>query len=130
MPLPEEHLRRLDACLRDREGALARIREGEGPAEEALVHETLLVLGRDPLVLWALDDLCEDPSSAQRDGAVAYFNRYGVPIPADADVRFIRLGARVRVEATFVHSGFQYTVAWDRDEGFSVDQRRPVVPSD
>jgi hypothetical protein len=122
VPLPQDHLRRLDRCLAWHEEALAEIRAGDGDEEDALLHETLLVIGRDPYVLWALDELARDPSLAVRFEAPAYFNRFGVPMPADADVRFVHADRSVRVEATFDHGPHHYSVTWDRSVGFAVDR--------
>lgn len=122
MPVPDQHLRRLDRCLEDHERALARIRAGRGSEEDALVHETLLVIGRNPYVLWALDELWDHPSHAVRYDAPTYFNRFGVPVPLDADVRFVTDDRDVRVEAAFEHGPHRYVVSWDRSEGFSLER--------
>lgn len=122
MPIPDDHLRRLDRCLAGHERALARIREGEGSEEDALVHETILTIGRDPYVLWALDELWDHPSMATRCDAPTYFRRAGIPLPLDADVRFEAVGRHIRVQATFEHGPHRYVVSWDRAAGFSMER--------
>ena len=130
MPLPESHLEALEGCLWIHREQLRGLDDVISSRDHdlAVFHETVLTLGRDRRVLSALGDLHDHPERSRRVSASTFFNAHRVPVPRDADVRFLGPLDRPRVEAVFSHGDLAYALVWDAESGFEIlaGSRQPL----
>jgi hypothetical protein len=84
VPIPDDHLQRLEADLSAREGWLRTLRRQIATLEdEASAHEMILALGRDPDLLLVLHELHDHPELGQRiaEEPRSFFEERGVRVP-------------------------------------------------
>jgi hypothetical protein len=126
MPIPEDHLQRLNENLSTQEHWLRTLRRQiAGLQDEASAYEMILALGRDQTLLQALNDLYDQPELLERavDDPRAFFEERSVRIPDDATVTVKtvivnRHPPRYAVEARFVTATLKYGVGWSPRVGF------------
>ena len=128
MPIPEDHLQRLEENLLAQERWLRTLRQHiAGLQDEVLAYEMILALGRDQRLLRVLGDLCDQPElfdEAAGDPR-AFFQERSVPFPDDATLTVktvtVNRGPRqYTVEARFVTATLKYGVGWSPRVGFYV----------
>jgi hypothetical protein len=123
MPLPPEHLEQLETALRQHEERLHSLQEQIGLLQqEALIHEKMIGLGRQPKFMAALNDAYDEPGLMQRiaDDADAYARRYGVVLPEGLVVEAPVNSEGTRLFAYLREGGLEYGVQWDHADGFGV----------
>jgi len=121
MPIPDDHLQRLEADLSGRERWLRTLRlQIAGLEDEASAHEMILVLGRDPDLLQVLHELYDRPELGERiaQDPRSFFEERGIQLPDDATVTVTSDGQRSAIEARFLTSTLEYGVGWSRRDGF------------
>jgi hypothetical protein len=121
VPIPREHVERLEADLSAHESWLRTLRHQIAALEaEASAHEMILRLGRDPNLHRALSELHDRPDMAQNivEDPRSYFLKWGVEVPAGATVTVTADPERAAVEAHFENPPFDYGVGWSRVDGF------------
>lgn len=142
MPLPSEHVRRLEHDLRIHERRLAFLHgEVDRLTSEAAAHELILQLGRDLRVLGFVEDiqsLMEDTGEgldemllSLRAEPEAVLGRASVELPAGWSVRVDDLDDRLVVGIDFTASSRRLSCQWDSVDGFrlvqhDVDGHRPT----
>lgn len=128
MPIPEEHLQRLEENLSAQERWLRTLRRHvEGLQDEVSAYEMMLALGRDQRLLRALEDLYDRPELFEQaaDDPRAFFEERSVRVPEGATVTvktvIVNRGPRrYAVEARFVTATLNYGVGWSPRAGFHV----------
>jgi hypothetical protein len=126
MPIPEEHLQRLEANLSAQERWLRTLRRHiNGLQDEVSAYEMILALGRDGSLLRVLEDLYDRPELFERasDDPRAFFEERSVRVPDNAavtvkTVTVNREPRRPAVEARFVTATLNYGVGWSPRAGF------------
>jgi hypothetical protein len=126
MPIPEEHLQRLEENLSAQERWLSTLqRHIAGLQDEVSAYETILALGRDPRLLRALKDLNDRPElfETASDDPRAFFEERSVRVPDGATITVKattvnRAPRRYAVEARFVTATLHYGVGWSPRAGF------------
>lgn len=109
MPIPPEHMERLEAELSGHESWLQTLqRQIEFLEAEASAHETILRLGRDPDLRRALDELHDQPDLAERiaEDPRSFFKKRGFEVPKGATVT--SHPERSAIEARFDNPPFDY----------------------
>jgi hypothetical protein len=135
LPIPPEHLERLEAELSGHESWLQTLRRQIEVLEaEASAHEMMLWLGRDASLRRALDELHDQPDLAERiaEDPRSFFEKRGVELPRGATVTSDP--ERSAVEARFDNPPFDYGVGWSPVDGFYLipapePPRPPDAPS-
>jgi len=125
VPIPDDHLQRLEADLLARERRLRTLgRQILTLEDEASAHEMILTLGRDPGLLRVLHELHDDPELGEpiAEDPRSFFEERGVEIPERARVTARSDEEGWTVEARFVTQSLQYGVGWSRRDGFYVVQ--------
>jgi hypothetical protein len=121
MPIPSDHLRRLEADLSGRERWLDSLRlKVAGLQDEVFAHETILALARDPEILLVLHELHDRPELGEqiaRDPK-AFFEERGVRLLEGAIVTVVSDPERSAIEARFRTPTLNYGVGWSRRRGF------------
>jgi hypothetical protein len=133
MPIPEEHLQRLEENLSAQERWLRTLRRHvEGLQDEVSAYEMMLALGRDQRLLRALEDLYDRPELFEQaaDDPRAFFEERSVRVPEGATVTvktvIVNRGPRrYAVEARFVTATLNYGVGWSPRAGFYVVAEPP-----
>jgi hypothetical protein len=128
MPIPEDHLQRLEEDLSAQERWLRTLRRHiAGLQDEVSAHEMILALGRDQSLLQVLEDLYDRPELFERasDEPRAFFEQRNVRVPDDATVTVKTVTVnrdprRYAVEARFVTATLKYSVGWSPRAGFYV----------
>ena len=128
MPIPEDHLQRLEENLLAQERWLRTLRQHiAGLQDEVSAYEMILALGRDQRLLRVLEDLCDRPELFEEAAGDprAFFEERGVRFPADATLAVktvtVNRGPRqYAVEARFVTATLKYGVGWSPRVGFYV----------
>jgi hypothetical protein len=121
MPIPGEHLRRLEEDLSAQERWLPTLRRHiAGLLDEVAAIETMLALGRDQGLLQVLENLNDQPELFEQayDEPRAFFEERNVRLPDDASVTVNRDPRRYAVEARFVRETLNYGVGWSPRAGF------------
>jgi hypothetical protein len=126
MPIPEDHLQRLNENLSAQERWLCTLRRKiAGLQDEASAYEMIGALGRDQTLLQVLSDLYDRPELFERaaDEPRAFFEERSVRIPDGATVTVKtvtvnRHPRRYAVEARFVTATLKYGVGWSPRVGF------------
>jgi len=124
LPIPPEHLERLEAQLSEHESWLQTLQlQIEALEAESSAHELMLRLGRDPELLRALDELHDQPDLGKRiaKDPRAFFEKRGIELPDGAAVRVRTDPERSAVEARF-DNPLDYGVGWSRTDGFYLIQ--------
>lgn len=119
MPIPDDHLQRLEVDLSGRERWLRTLRlQITALQDEASAHEMILALGRDPNVLRGLHELYDRPELGERiaQDPRSFFEERGIRL-AD-DVTVTSDSQRSAIEARFLTSTLEYGVGWSRRDGF------------
>ena len=120
MPVPPEHLERLEEQLSEHESRLRTLRRKiEAVEAEASAHQMMLRLGRDPDLRRALDELHDRPELAERiaKDPRSYFEEKGINVPDGATVATDP--ERSAIEARLIISlTYDYGVGWSRLDGF------------
>jgi hypothetical protein len=126
MPIPDEQRRQLAESLRDHDTRIAALNESiRNMSNEVRVHQTVLGLGRDAALLRALDELFDRPELAAQlaKRPKEYLIERGVTLPPDSEVRVTAAGRDVTtVELRIRDAPFDYSVVWDRHQGFYLQQ--------
>jgi hypothetical protein len=125
VPIPDDHLQRLEADLSAREGWLRTLRRQIATLEdEASAHEMILALGRDPDLLHVLHELHDHPELGQRiaEEPRSFFEERGVRVPEGATVTATSDQESTTIEARFVTQSLQYGGGWSRRDGFYIVQ--------
>jgi hypothetical protein len=133
MPIPEDHLQRLEGNLSAQERWLRTLRRHiDGLQDEVSAYETMLALGRDQSLLRVLDDLYDQPELFEQasEEPRAFFEERSVRVPDNATVTVKavtvnRNPSRYTVEARFVTATLEYGVGWSPHAGFYVLAERP-----
>lgn len=128
MPIPDDHLQRLEEDLSAQERWLRTLRRHiAGLQDEVSAYEMILALGRDQSLLRALQDLHDRPELFEpaSDDPRAFFEARRVRVPDDAtltvtSVTVNREPRRYAVEARFVTKTLRYGVGWSPRAGFYV----------
>lgn len=133
MPLPLQHVHSLRRDLRIHERRLAFLHDQvDRLGREAVAHELILQLGRDPRVLALVEEIHSqmDDSGGVRDEMLqslrnepeAILGRSGVELPAGSTVRIECVGDRVVVGVDFIASSRRLSCEWDSADGFRLIQ--------
>ena len=133
MPIPEDHLQRLEEDLSAQEHWLRTLRRHiAGLQDEVLAHEMIVALGRDQSLLGVLGNLYDRPELFERasNEPRAFFVERSVRIPDDAAVTVKTVTVnrdlqRRAVEARFVTAALKYGVGWSPNSGFYVISESP-----
>ena len=128
MPIPEEHLRRLEEDLSAQERWLPTLRRHiAGLLDEVAAIETMIALGRDQSLLRVLENLNDQPELFEQacDEPRAFFEERNVRLPGDASVTVNRDPRRYAVEARFVRETLNYGVGWSPHAGFYAIDESP-----
>jgi hypothetical protein len=126
MPIPEDHLQRLEEDLTAQERWLRTLRRHiEGLQNEVSALETTLALGRDRSLLRVLEDLYDQPELFEQaaDNPRAFFEERSVRVPDNAivtvkSVTVNRDPPQYAVEAQLVTATLKYGVGWSPRAGF------------
>ena len=133
MPIPPEHLERLEAELSDHESRLRTLRPQITALEaEASAHEMVLMLGRNPDLLRVLNELHDQPDLGERiaKDPNSFFEERGIEVPDGATVTVTTDPERSAVEARFDNPLIDYSVGWSRVDGFYlIEAPEPPNPS-
>lgn len=131
MPIPSEHLERLEAELSGHESWLRTLRRQiEALEAEASAHEMILRLGRDSNLHRALDELHDQPDLAKRiaEDPRSFLEKRGIEVPDGAIVTVRTDSEQSAVEARFDDPPVYYGVGWSRAVGFYVIQGPGFAP--
>lgn len=121
MPIPPEHLERLEAELSEHESWLRTLRRQIAALEaEAEAHEMMLRLGRDPDLHRVLDEWHERPNLGKRiaKNPRTFFEERGIEVPDGATLTVTTDPERSAIEARFDNAPVDYGVGWSRIDGF------------
>jgi hypothetical protein len=133
MPIPREHLDRLEAELSDHESRLRTLQPQITALEaEASAHEMVLRLGRNPELLRVLNELHDEPDLGERiaKDPDSFFKERGIEVPDGATVTVTTDPERSAVEARFENPLIDYRVGWSRVDGFYlIEAPEPPNPS-
>jgi hypothetical protein len=127
MPVPEDHLRLLEADLAGRKQWLNTVQvKIAGLQDEVSAHEMILALGSDPAVLQVLHDLHDHPELGEQIGRDpwSFFSERGIRVPREAAVTVTTDPRHVSIEARFATPTFDYGIGWSRPNGFYMVCRR------
>jgi xanthine/CO dehydrogenase XdhC/CoxF family maturation factor len=131
VPIPSEHLDRLEAELSGHEGWLRTLRRQiEALEAEASAHEMILRLGRDSNLRRFLDELHDQPDLARRiaEDPRSFLEKQGIELPDGAVVTVRTDPEQAAVEARFDDPPIYYGVGWSRAVGFYVIQGQGFAP--
>ncbi len=131
MPIPPEHVERLEAELSGHESWLETLqRQIEALEAEASAHKMILRLGRDRDLRRALDELHDQPDLGKRiaEDPRSFFEKRGIEVPDGATVTVRTDPEQSAVEARFADPPIYYGVGWSRVVGFYVIQGPGFVP--
>ena len=120
MPIPHEHLERLEADLSAHESWLRTLRLQIAALEaEASAHEMMLRLGRDPDLRRILEELHDQPDLAERvrKDPGSFLEERGIELPDGATVA-VTTDERSALEARFRNDFLEYGAGWSRVDGF------------
>ena len=121
MPFPEGHLQRLEEDLAAQERWLYTLRRHiAGLQDRVSAHEKIIALGRDQILLRAVEDLYEQRELFEHasDDPQAFFEERRVRVLDDAAVTVNREPQRFAVEARFETTTLKYGVGWSPHAGF------------
>jgi hypothetical protein len=132
LPIPPEHLERLEADLSAHESWLGTLRLQIGALEaEASAHEIILRLGRDPDLRSVLQELHDRPDLAERVGndPRSFLEERGIEVPDGATVA-LTSEERSALEARFRNDFLDFGVGWSPVNGFYLIEtpERPEPP--
>ena len=120
MPIPPEHLERLEADLSAHESWLRTLRLQIAALEaEASAHETISRLGRNPDLRRVIEELQDQPDLAERAGKDprSFLEERGINLPEGGTIA-VTTDQPSAIEARFRNDFLEYGVGWSRVDGF------------